>query len=228
MQDFGTFIANLLELPKPTLSHQYTHIYHIMTASWMPRVMSGKVTRQLKCHGWNTCVFNSLWPGDAIWRHGTRSTLAQVIPCCMTAPSHYLNQCWLIIHEVPWHSSGCISIRGSEETNKKNNIENGSFKMASRSPRGQWVNVTHTRTANHSVTASSRSHTNGLVQERRNSIAGALELCLSCTNPPAWFCPFISLYISNQSDYPFLKYRYFRVCTNAKSVFLMQNSLVGT
>ena len=26
-------------------------------------------------------------------------------------------------------------------------------------------------------------HINGLVQERRNSIASTLELCLSCTNP---------------------------------------------
>ena len=43
---------------------------------------------------------NSLWPGDAIWRHGTRSTLAQVMACCLTAPSHYLSQCWLIIREV--------------------------------------------------------------------------------------------------------------------------------
>ena len=24
--------------------------------------------------------------------------------CCLTAPSHYLNQCWLIISEVIWHS----------------------------------------------------------------------------------------------------------------------------
>ena len=48
--------------------------------------------------------FNSLWPGDAIWSHGTRSTLAQVMACCLTAPSHYLNQCWLIIPKVHWHS----------------------------------------------------------------------------------------------------------------------------
>ena len=27
----------------------------------------------------------------------------------------------------------------------------------------------------------------GLVQERRNSIANALELCLSCNNPSKWF-----------------------------------------
>ena len=31
--------------------------------------------------------------------------------CCLTAPSHYLNQCWLIISEVPWHSSQGIIIR---------------------------------------------------------------------------------------------------------------------
>ena len=40
-------------------------------------------------------------------RHMTRSesTLAQVLACCLTAPSHYLNQCWLNISNVPGHSS---------------------------------------------------------------------------------------------------------------------------
>ena len=31
---------------------------------------------------------NSLWPSDAIWRKRPGSTLAQVIACCLTAPSH--------------------------------------------------------------------------------------------------------------------------------------------
>ena len=48
---------------------------------------------------------NSLWPSDAIWRHRSRLTLAQVMACCLTAPSHYLNQCWLIITKVQWCSS---------------------------------------------------------------------------------------------------------------------------
>ena len=43
---------------------------------------------------------NSLWPSDIIWRQGSRSTLAQVMACCLTAPSHYLDQCWLMINEV--------------------------------------------------------------------------------------------------------------------------------
>ena len=38
-------------------------------------------------------MFNSLWPSDTIWRHKSGSTLAQVMACCLMAPSHYLNQC---------------------------------------------------------------------------------------------------------------------------------------
>ena len=40
--------------------------------------------------------FNSLWPSDAIWDQVTWSTLVQVMAWCLSAPSHYLNQCWLI------------------------------------------------------------------------------------------------------------------------------------
>ena len=44
--------------------------------------------------------FNSSWISDAIWRHRSGLTLAQLMACCLTAPSHYLNQCWLIISGV--------------------------------------------------------------------------------------------------------------------------------
>ena len=53
--------------------------------------------RNIKLH------FNSLWPSDPRWRQRSGSTLAQIMACCLTAPSHYLNQCWLIISEVRWH-----------------------------------------------------------------------------------------------------------------------------
>ena len=49
-------------------------------------------------------ILNTLWPSDIIWWQGSRSTLAQAMACCLTAPSHYLNQCWLMISEVLWHS----------------------------------------------------------------------------------------------------------------------------
>ena len=47
--------------------------------------------------------FNSLWPSDTIWPHGSVSTLAQVMACCLMAPNHYLNQHWLMMNGVLWH-----------------------------------------------------------------------------------------------------------------------------
>ena len=51
------------------------------------------------------CLINSLSFSDAIWQCRSGSTLAQVMACCLTATSHYLNQCWLIIRCVLLHSS---------------------------------------------------------------------------------------------------------------------------
>ena len=62
--------------------------------SWCPVIKS------------NLCnLFNPSWPSDVIWRQGTGSTLAQEMACCLTAPSHYLNQCWPIINESHWYPS---------------------------------------------------------------------------------------------------------------------------
>ena len=49
-------------------------------------------------------TFNSLWLIDIIWQQKCGSTLAQVMACLLTAPNHYLNQVWLIIKCVQWHS----------------------------------------------------------------------------------------------------------------------------
>ena len=47
---------------------------------------------------------NSLWPCDAIWHHRSGLTLAQVMACCLTMPSHYLNSWRFLISEVLWYS----------------------------------------------------------------------------------------------------------------------------
>ena len=62
------------------------------------------------------CV-NSLGPSDAVWRWRSWSTLIQVMACCLTTPSHYLNQCWLITSKVLWYSFADIIIR-FEDTNQ--------------------------------------------------------------------------------------------------------------
>ena len=85
-------------------------------------------------------TFNSLWPSDAIWRQGSWSTLVQVMACCLTAPSHYLNQCWLIITKRPvmfiW---GQFRLRYHSHHSLKL-AWNYLSKILLKSPRGQWVN----------------------------------------------------------------------------------------
>ena len=48
-------------------------------------------------------LFDPMWPNDAVLWHIFWPILHQVIPCCLTAPSHYLNF-WLFNHEVQWQS----------------------------------------------------------------------------------------------------------------------------
>ena len=54
----------------------------------------------IRWHWWDLCNWNPTsrkqvyLTSDDIWRHRSGSTLAQVMACCLMAPSHYLNQCW--------------------------------------------------------------------------------------------------------------------------------------
>ena len=58
-----------------------------MSSDWLVAVLPGNQNLGLKI------FVNSLWPSYAIWRQRSGSILAQVMACCLTAPSHYLNQC---------------------------------------------------------------------------------------------------------------------------------------
>ena len=76
-------------------------------------------------------------------RQGSRSTLAQVMACCLTAPSHYLNQCWLIISKVQWHSSEDNFTKDASGTITEISLKNSLSKISFKSPRGQWVKRSH-------------------------------------------------------------------------------------
>ena len=81
---------------KKTLSHGYKYLHYKPHMIWQPsQVYNGNPYIPIRC-----CFLNLLWPSDTIWRLISGSTLAQVRDCCLTTPSHYLNQCWLIISEV--------------------------------------------------------------------------------------------------------------------------------
>ena len=89
---------------------------------------------------WGDCpCFNSLGPSDAIWRQWSWTTLAQVMACFLTAPSHYLNQCWLIIRGVLWHTSESSFAGIAQGIDSGYEFEKDILKNIFKSPRGQWV-----------------------------------------------------------------------------------------
>ena len=85
---------------------------------------------------------NSIWPSDGICRDIYGSTLAQVMACCLTAPSHYLNQCWLIIMGVFCHSAPKSNFTGNaQDIYLWYEFENYQLHSRATSPRGERVNV---------------------------------------------------------------------------------------
>ena len=88
---------------------------------------------------WWWMPINSLSPWEAIWRRRSGWTLAQVLACCLTAPSHYLKPCWLITRRVLWYLPKGSSTGNAHESNHNNVFENYTLKIKAMSPRGQWV-----------------------------------------------------------------------------------------
>ena len=67
--------------------------------------------------------------------------MAQAMACCLTAPSHYLNQCWLIIRRVLWHSSDNNFTGSTYGMNSWNVFENNISKITVTSTRVKWVKL---------------------------------------------------------------------------------------
>ena len=86
----------------------------------------------------------SLWPSDAIWGQRSGSTLAQVMACCLMAPSHYLNQCWLITNGALWYSPYKNFTGSAWDISSWYEFENYDFEIKAISPMGQWVKFNHT------------------------------------------------------------------------------------
>ena len=87
-----------------------------------------------------SCYCNILEPSHVIWQQRSRSTLARVIVCCLTAISHYLNQCWLIIIRVLWHLPQDNFTRHCENIYPWYACENYNFNISAISLRNNWVN----------------------------------------------------------------------------------------
>ena len=77
---------------------------------------------------------NSLWPSDTILGHISGSTLAQVMSWCHQAPRYYLNQCWLIIRGLLWHSPES-HFRAAQTPLLYKGFENYTLRITATSPR---------------------------------------------------------------------------------------------
>ena len=86
------------------LTQRASKYFHLLTSSWRVQVVHSKMNFFINTFRATLNNFiKRLWPSDAIWPHRFQSTLAQVMACSLTAPSDYLNQCWIIISGVLWH-----------------------------------------------------------------------------------------------------------------------------
>ena len=154
-----------------------------------------------------TWCINSLWSSDIIWWPRSGSTLSQVTACCLTVPSHYLTQCWLIDgfcgnHKLPvpslymndvyeYINTVCRWTSARPSANNDSAVDviiNGLMKLGYFSIHQTiteylqgWLIIIQT------LIMTSTEEIDGLVQERHNSGSLAMELCFSCTNPSRFF-----------------------------------------
>ena len=59
--------------------------------------------------------------------------------CCLTAPSHYLNQCWVFFIKFLLHSPSSKFTASAQITILYNGFENYTFETTATHPMGQWV-----------------------------------------------------------------------------------------
>ena len=67
------------------------------------------------------------------------STLAEVMACCLPAPSHYLNQCWFIISNANDIYMRSILLKKLQPSITKSSTNSYNLNKIFKSPRGQWV-----------------------------------------------------------------------------------------
>ena len=68
------------------------------------------------------------------------STMAHVMACCLTAPSHYLNQCWFLISKDLCHQPESNFTVSALAGIMYHNLVNYTFKIIATSPRSHRVN----------------------------------------------------------------------------------------
>ena len=131
----------------------YMHMSDWLSLTKCWQCIQGRYTSNSKYFHWRKYICICCWPNilghvvlsrvnllaihDAMWHHKTWSTLAQVMAWCHQAPSHYLSQCWLLIHQFQWHSLEETFTRSLNRILKITNIKFQIYKISDTSTSGQ-------------------------------------------------------------------------------------------
>ena len=83
-------------------------------------------------------LINSLWPSDAIWHWRSWSTPIQVMACCLMAPSHHVNQCWVTTNKILYNSFQGNIYLNTQDINPQILFEIYTFWITATSTREQW------------------------------------------------------------------------------------------
>ena len=109
-------LKNLLQMYKTNINKNIS-LSEMQHRSDQFEIYTVSLNKYIRDQFWTPTPMNSLWPRGTIWRQRSGSTLVQVMACCLTAPSHYLNHCWFIINKVQRHSSYGNFTRDTSATN---------------------------------------------------------------------------------------------------------------
>ena len=88
-----------------------------------------------------TLTTNPSWSSDAIRLHKSVSTSLQVMACCLTAPSHYLNLYWLMVEGVFWYFSVNNPQEGLMNLIRNMCLEIKPLKLVPLDPGGNVLNI---------------------------------------------------------------------------------------
>ena len=88
----------------PSIRKDFSHLHLLSVEKWQKimtysdnswnKIQHDKNEPTVLGMIWDEYI-NSLWHSDTTWTYRFGSTLVQVMACFLTAPSHYLNRCWL-------------------------------------------------------------------------------------------------------------------------------------
>ena len=77
--------------------------FTLFTLKMTSFVVMATASSQIYIKLYDICI-NASRLSKALWHHRSGSTLGQVMACCLMAPSHYLNQSWLIVKgKLQWN-----------------------------------------------------------------------------------------------------------------------------